>query len=226
MTAGLRVVNQTGNFQIDQDYRNQRVERIYSSIPAKPYGHWLDISPVKIREECPLVFARTSGWIGGVTLQDWDDKGPTDGTLYFYSSAPVDIAICTVKYTPVSSSPALEVYDSSGRLVYSSSVRYPRIFTLIQFGGSLVSGEASYASDQTMPWICINPLVMSLSAPLGSGSDISFPPWMIAAQAYAGAARYKMVDSAYIMGDTNADVKLSPYYNRQMYIPLAVIPGT
>lgn len=228
MPAGLRVNGAQGFTQIDENYRNQKM--VFSgTFPASTSGRAFQFTGnLDIRNECPLIFVRTSGWFGSLELADWYGSPEyKQGTMLFQCTASVDVAIFMAAGPDSGDTYGLRVWDSNGRLVYHSGNRYARIQAIPTLNGNSTSGSASFAPLGERPWMCANPLSTGLSVPLGSGSDLSYPPYCVYAACSDGLVQYKFAENGRPQdGPTvGQNINLSPYYGRQLQIPVAIIPG-
>ena len=228
MPAGLRVIGDAGYTQIDENYRNQKL--VYSgTFAASTSGSALQFTGnLDLRKECPLVFVRTTGWFGSFELVDWYGSPEyKQGTMLFQCTAAVDVAIFMAEGPESGDTFGLRVWDAAGKQVYHSGNRYARIQAIPAINGSVTSGSASFTALGQRPWMCANPLSTGLSAPLGSGSDLSYPPYCVYAACSDGLVQYKFAENGRPQdGPTSgSNVRLSPYNGRQLQIPVALIPG-
>lgn len=224
MTAGLSINNANGIVQIDQDYKNQ-IASVIVSKPSSPSGDWLALpGGMDIRQECPAVFVRSAGWVGNFRLDHAISGNPVaSGAVFFYSTAPVEFVFCS-SLNPTRGGNMLEVYALDGRLAYGSNQRYPRIVQMAQLNGSLVQTSVSAPADASL-WFCINPIVPGLSKPLGSGSDLSYPPFVHMCSLSGGAMSLKFIENGYATNPLAANNSLSPYNGRTCRVPIAYIPA-
>jgi len=195
-------------------------------MPASPNVRIFDVPGVDIRNECPLVMIRTSGWFGGFQIYNWE--GPATGRIQFQSTAQVEFAIFSVNAPISGSNTGMQIFDAAGRIAFHSDDRVPRIFSVPSMDGSNVQGSVGFTNVGAQPWICANQITSSLSVPMGSGSDASYPPYILAVAYSAASIQYRMPENGGISSSLNAPANkanLNPYYGRSFSIPVGIIPG-
>lgn len=226
MEAGLLVVNDTSNIQIDSTYKNQTASAIIKA-PSSPYGNFIKLPDgLNVHLESPAIWCRTTGFLGGVRI-DHTPNG-SQANLVYYSEAPVDFVIASTYLNPADEGFGLQVNNGLAVEVYNSAFKYPRIIAMPAFNGNAVQGSATVANNVAGTFFCANLLPWCLAVPMGGGSSISYPPWILTARLSGNTMSYKMIDSGSISPDSPlaGDTILSPYRGITFRIPVAIIPGT
>lgn len=227
MEAGLTVFNDNNIIQIDQNYINQRAptQRL---IVGQTNNDFYDLSAfnVDMRVECPIVFVRSSGFVGNFQLVPTNSSGSNypRGSMQFYCETTTEIAVCSSNLQPTRGKFGLEVFGPDGKFVYGSLDKYPQIFHMAQLNGSAVVSSTAVPNSDSSSWWCINPITPGLSRPLGAGSDMSYPPYTLMGRLSGGTMTVKFQENGSPTGQPNAqNTSLSPWNGRTIRIPVARI---
>lgn len=227
MTAGLTVFNDNNIIQIDQDYKNQRAP-VNRMIVGQTNNDFFDLAAfgLDMRIECPIVFVRSSGFVGNFQIVP-ANSGPAAyprGSIQFYSETTTEVAICSTQYSPIRGNFGLEVFATDGvTLAYGSLEKYPTIFAMADLNGSSVVSSVAVPGSDSSSWWCINPITPGLSRPLGSGSDTSYPPFVHMARLSGGVMTLKFMENGFPIGPNAPNNSLSPWNGRTCRIPVARI---
>lgn len=223
MPAGFQAFNNGNVVQIDENFVNQRLVW-RGTAPAGPAGRVVAFTGVDLRNECPLVLARSTGWMGGFSVGG-DASG--NGSLGVLCEAPVELAVFSSKGKISPGSFGLEVYNAAGEIIYASSHIHPRIFTIARLNGNLPSQTVSFTgSNGQRPWVCLNDISPGLSFAAGGGTDYGYPPFIHTVKVGPTTVEYRYIDNGFIPNALAGDTKTSQFRGRTFSLPLAFIPGT
>lgn len=181
----------------------------------------------------PLVLFRPDPGValGGIIVRQ--------GSFWYMSNGGFDWAVASATGPFIGSGatqPAFNVWTPDGRLVFSNRYRYPRIVQLLSMaapvfgsgGPSTRYSIAGLSGWSVRPWLMTNALGMSLSRPMGGGSDVSYPTTVLSAMIPADRSyiRVEMRDSASFSDPyATSSNNYNPYQNKPMRFALCILPG-
>jgi hypothetical protein len=175
MSYGLRVYNDSGFLQVDQDYKNYSLHQAGTIVTSSQtvyngnygnytgYGFWSVSFPAL--DHTPLVFVKinnTSHMIGGtptktgVSGRVLSSTGTNVGT-----ATGITVSYAVFRRDPVQSSDSqgLRIFNASGQLTFDSGKKPLRVCSVLNFhpllGTSTHSKTLSYSSSLGMVWMQI-----------------------------------------------------------------------
>lgn len=228
MPAGFQAFNEGNVVQIDENFVNQRLTW-RTTLPASGSGNWIRLQGADIRNECPLVLARSAGWMGGFQLLTSMGGGVTvpSGSLFLMSDSPVEIAVFSSKGKISPGNFGLEVYNAASELVYASAHAHPRIFNIARLNGNLPAQTVAFTgSNGQRPWVCLNDISPGLPFAAGGGTDYGYPPFVHTVRVGVSTVEYRYIDNGFIPNALAGDTTTSQFRGRTLALPLAFIPGT